>query len=262
MRFVLFILLLSIVTSCKESQKETTDFLKTGKLQLAPPHVEMTSTIIDTSIIVAAHFNMNGARIHYTTDGSDPTLQDLEYTAPLIIDEPGSYKFASFHEDWLVSNSAFAKAYKKGHDPQEIIWKTTASSTYPGIDNQSLINHKKASKDFKDVHWTGFDTTAVATIVFKQRMRIEKLTVGYLVDTKSWIFPPEKVTLILNDTDTITAAIKTIEEDSSKLDDIEIPINRAVERMELRVQNLRKLPDWHAGKGAKAWLFMDEWIFN
>lgn len=262
MRFIFLITLLSLITSCKESQLENTDFLKTGKLQLAPPRLEMTSTIIDTSIILTAQFNMKDASIHYTMDGSDPTLKDLEYKTPLKISKAASYKFASFHEDWLVSNSAFAKAYQKGHVPQELQWETTASDTYPSKSDQSLINHQKASLNFMDVQWTGFDTTAVATVNFKEKVIIEKLTIGYLVDTKSWIFPPEKVTVFINKTDSIQVHITQVDQPTSQLADVEIPIHKTVDELKLRIDNLKYIPDWHTGKGRKAWLFMDEWIFN
>ena len=41
-----------------------------------------------------------------------------------------------------------------------------------------------------------------------------------------------------------------------------IPIDREVSTLDITVKNLEQIPDWHDGKGNKAWLFMDEWIFN
>ena len=262
MRCIVLVGLLCFFASCKKTQNETSTFLKTEQLQLAAPRVEMSNTIIDTSITLAAYFKMDGASIHYTTNGNDPSLQDPEYTSPLKITNPGSYKFASFHKDWLGSKSAFAKAYQKGYDPQKIVWKTTASDTYPSTSNQSLINHQKASHNFRDMQWTGFDTTAVATIFFKEKVMIEKITIGYLVDTKSWIFPPEKVSLIYNKTDTVTVHVATAEQETTALADIEIPVNQELYTIEVHVKNLSQIPDGHPGKGLNAWLFMDEWIFN
>ena len=41
-----------------------------------------------------------------------------------------------------------------------------------------------------------------------------------------------------------------------------IPIDQEVSTLDITVKNLGQIPDWHDGKGYKAWLFMDEWIFN
>jgi len=46
------------------------------------------------------------------------------------------------------------------------------------------------------------------------------------------------------------------------LDDVRIPINKKIKTITIAVKNTEKLPEWHPGKGLKAWLFMDEWIFN
>ena len=43
---------------------------------------------------------------------------------------------------------------------------------------------------------------------------------------------------------------------------INIKINKEVNSLRIEMTNLERIPDWHEGVGNKAWLFMDEWIFN
>lgn len=261
-RFMLRLVVFGMLVNCTETQKEPDVFLKVNQLQLSPPILKTSSTIIDTSITLNADFKMEGASIHYIKGVSNPSLQDIEYTKPLKITEVGIYNFRAFHKDWKVSKTASVKVYKKGVSPQNIEWKTKANKKYSSLDNQSLINHQKASLSFTDAQWTGFDTTAIATVIFNEKKHLKKLTIGYLVDTKSWIFPPEKVAVFFNKNDSLIIEIPKIEKETNTLSDIEIPINRTVNTIEIRVDNNKYLPDWHPGKGLKAWLFMDEWIFN
>ena len=50
--------------------------------------------------------------------------------------------------------------------------------------------------------------------------------------------------------------------DFVSLEDVTISINKEVNSITVAVNNTQQLPEWHPGKGLKAWLFMDEWIFN
>ena len=109
----------------------------------------------------------------------------------------------------------------------------------------------------------GYDTIANARICFKDKQFIEKLTVGYLIDVSSWIFPPESVRVIVNKRDTITAEIRQLVNESSlQLADVVVNIGKEVNNIDILVKNQTKIPNWHPGKGLNAWLFMDEWIFN
>ena len=128
---------------------------------------------------------------------------------------------------------------------------------------KTLFNNKKASVKFRDSQWVGFDSIAKASVSFPKKTYIESLTIGYLVDSKSWIFPPEQVTLYLNDKDIINVNIPALAtKEIVQLDDVKIPIKKELKTLTIQVTNVQKLPEWHPGKGAKAWLFMDEWIFN
>ncbi len=256
-----FVFIFLLVIGC--SQKEQKTFVQTNQIQLTQPRVTATNTIIDSSVVVTADLGMKDVQVFYTNDGTEPTKKSSLYTKPLTIQKEGKYLFKAFHPDWKPSESIALELYKKGIVPKKIDWKTNASDNYPDEDLLSLINQKKGSLNFRDLEWTGFDSIAKATVYFKEKTYVESITIGYLVDTKSWIFPPQEVTIYSNEKDSISAkAIPYITSDTKAIESSRFPIAQQLTSITIIIKNLETLPDWHPGKGNKAWLFLDEFIFN
>lgn len=246
----------------KKEQTLTTDFVKADSVALAPPRVFASQRIIDSFVTVKAELKMGGVVIRYTDNGEEPTKKSKIYKSYFEANKASTYSFKSFHNDWKPSKTTQIKIFEKGILPSSFSWKTFASQSYPGVGAQTLVSNTLASLDFTDNQWLGYDTTAIADLKFRDKKLIKKMSVSYLVDTKSWIFPPEKISVIINETDSISVAIPQLENgDNKKLKAIEIPINKTVENLKIEILNTT-IPDWHPGSGTKAWLFMDEWIFN
>ena len=263
MKKLLVVFCCCFLFNCSEKKEQaSTSFLKNNTLELAPPRVVAPSTIIDSIVTVNAELKMEGVTIRYTYNGEEPTENSMLYQNSLELSKEGKYKFKAFHQDWKPSATSEIELFKKGIKPQAFLFKTEASKVYPGIGKGTLFNNKKASLAFKDIQWLGYDTTTVAVVDFKTSVAIKKITIGYLVDTKSWIFPPEKVSVIINEEDSVSVVIPKFKEGEYKrLNSVKIPINKVVETLKIKVVNSR-LPDWHPGASNGAWLFMDEWIFN
>ena len=259
---LIIILLLLLSFGCAKKENNN-NYLKQKEISLVSPRVKASSTIIDSTVTVSAELRLEDAKLYYTKNNTEPTEQANEYTTPLTVEKAGVYKFKAFHNDWKPSKSTTIKLYKKGIALDNMSWHTNAHNSYPGLGKITLINGKKASRQFRDLQWVGFDSIAKATLTLKKKTFIKTLTIGYLIDTKSWIFPPEKITLLVNKKDTITTAVnKPLGMDFVSLEDVTISINKEVNSITVAVNNTQQLPEWHPGKGLKAWLFMDEWIFN
>lgn len=262
MRQGLFSLLLVLmIVSC--AQRKTSVFLKTQELALSQPKVQANSSIIDSFVVLNASLRMDGIKLLYTKDETEPNQKSLLYSKPLKITKEGVYKFKAFHKDWKPSATVVTSLYQKGYKPDSIDWITKANEKYNDLGEQALINNRKGALDFMDKQWLGFDTVAKASLIFKETTFIKKITIGYLVDTKSWIFPPESISVCINDNERFDVLVPPYVSPNSKmLGDATIFINKEVKKVEIVVNNRKKIPEWHPGKGLEAWLFMDEWIFN
>ncbi|GAA3562108.1 hypothetical protein GCM10022395_10890 [Snuella lapsa] len=224
-----------------------------------------TSTLIDSFVTIKAELKLGDVSIYYTSEGEEPSQSATKYERPIRVSNSGTFKFKAYHPDWNPSEVTELTLYKKGLDVDTIVWHSNSSEKYKGQGENTLINQTKASLNFSDPQWVGFDTIASATVSFKDNTFVKALTVSYLNDVGSWIFPPESITVILNE-DPSARKIKEIEPLKSmvsrKMETVNIPIDTEVQSLRIEVHNIQSIPQWHEGHGAKAWLFMDEWILN
>ena len=255
----LFIVCL-IILGCKQDAPKT--FLQKSTIALAQPRVTVNKTFIDSFVTIKAHLKVENVEIYYTENGNEPTLTSKKYKAPIQVSNPGIYKFKAFHKDWKPSDVTEIELFKKGIFAQTILWHTKASEKYSGQGAKTLINQTKASLNFTDKEWVGLDSVAVATVNFKEKTFLKSVTISYLNDVSSWIFPPELVVLFINDIKREIPISAPTEPVNKKNETVKIPIETEVKSLKIQIKNMQSIPEWHEGKGQNAWLFMDEFIFN
>jgi len=262
MRFIkILCAIIFILFSCKEQPQ--IDFLQQNSIRLAQPRVIANKTFIESFVTIEANLKVENVIIHYTSNGDEPSLKSSKYKQPIQVSNPGVYKFKAFHRDWKPSEVTSLTLFKKGISADTILWHTKASEKYKGQGDNTVINQTKAGLNFTDNQWLGFDTTAIATVKFKEKTHVKSITISYLNDVSSWIFPPESIIIFVNNDTKKEDIIKPLSQIIDKKNEtINIPIGAKIKSIKIQVNNLQSIPEWHEGKGQKAWLFMDEFIFN
>tara|TARA_B110000093_G_scaffold9279_1_gene8862 strand:- start:9218 stop:10018 length:801 start_codon:yes stop_codon:yes gene_type:complete len=250
------------------NQRIKSKLLQQQTVQLVKPRLTVSNLIIDSSVVVAAELKMKDVKIYLTSDGSEPNENSKLYKQQLEITVPGIYKFKAFHPEWKVSETEIVEFIKKGKSVDTIIWETKPHEKYQGQGLNTLVNNSKAMVNFMDPEWMGFDATAKAKIVFEDMTDIKSFDIGYLNDPASWIFPPEKISVLVSydgalfvekEKRNIASLKQTIDQ---RMETISIPINEKIRAIKVEVKNIEIIPSWHEGAGSSAWLFMDEWVFN
>ncbi len=252
--------MLFLLIGCK--QETQTNFLQQNTISLAQPRVVANKTFIDSFVTIKASLKVDGVEIHYTSNGEIPGLTSPKYTQPIQASEPGVYKFKAFHSDWNPSETTAITLFKTGLPADSILWHTNASEKYKGQGPKTLINQTKASLNFTDKQWVGFDTSAIATVQFNKKIFVKSITISYLNDPASWIFPPENIEISMINGKKTKPVMPVKALTDKKNETISIPIEAMVKSLKINVNNLQSIPEWHEGKGQKAWLFIDEFIFN
>lgn len=265
-RVICFLLCLGFFACGRHGDPE---LLQQNSAQLAMPRLIASNQIIDSAETLSAELAMEGVSIYYTDDGSEPTETGAYlYKTPLRIAQPGTYKFKAFHTDWKPSETAQVIFVKKGCDVDSVIWQNPLNERYGGRGPRTLVNHRKAGANYMDNEWLGFDTAAIMTCIFEEKTHISSIDIGYLNHPGAWIFPPGSV-VVYTSSDGIEFRAEALEElpkpimiPDAKQETLSLPLRETVKGIRLEFKNMDRIPEWHEGAGKKAWLFMDEIIFN
>jgi hypothetical protein len=105
-----------------------------------------------------------------------------------------------------------------------------------------------------------------AVIDLGKKMKISQITAGFLHETKSWIFRPENVDCYISEDGIHYAKLEVSGKKISlktRLPAKEIVTAKCSQQarfVKVVAENIKICPEWHAGKGGKAWIFVDEII--
>ncbi len=205
------------------------------------------------------------AQIRYTLDGSDPSPSSNLYEKPFPVSSTSEIRAGGFSGNDLVSKVT----------RQAVLFHTALLSpvtlTYPyekyGSEH-TLTDGLRGSLSISDGKWQGFHQYDLdAVIDLRKETTVTAITAGFLQITSSWIFFPTTVQFEVA-TDTLHFVSVGTEElpvaqknEEPVIKDIrkEFPATKA-RYIRVRGTNVGLCPEWHPGKGDRAWLFIDEII--
>ena len=207
------------------------------------------------------------AEIHYTTDGSEPTMKSSLYKSSFVI---------------LKTTTIKAKAFKKGSIPSFVtlrqfnrlnIKSTTfvnpPAERYGKDADIALMDGKKgASGDWRN-DWLGFEGVDMeATIELAVPTKINMVKVGIGHEPNDWVVWPKGVWV----------SFSSDGDEFSEWQPAELPVFNSPDKMQgfgrvearlrttgkqwkyvrVKVENQGVLPEWHPYAGQKAWIMVDE----
>ena len=252
-----------IFTSCKE--KEIVVYAAAEIFELADPKIEVDSLLFNTSAKVSAVFNMEGTEIRYTTDGSEVTADALLYQRPLTVNEATEFSFRAFHSDYVQSKVVRTRLLKVKNDVStaKVSLTPQADSNYRGPGAKGLVDLQKGTTQFRaGTHWMGFQGDQIRILLdFENETSISKLIVSSLNDHGSWVFLPKSIRVFTDRKEQIgrmSIPLPTaVEPKSISLLDVPV-IAGSYKSIEVHIDLLETIPQWHQGKGTVPFFFIDE----
>ena len=243
------------------------------RFQLAAPHLTVDSVFFRKQAQVELAFDLDGAAIRYTTDGTYPNDTATMYKKPIVFTTSGIIRAKATHPDFLSGNAAEKNVFKINFLPDSIGLQPTPDTLYRGKGAATLFDLRKGDADLKSGRWLGFRTdTVVVETRFKNPVSLKTLQVSSLFDAGAWIFPPSRIEVYgaSGKGNWQTVGVWNAREGfrwkdlPSKYDQYQKVIIRPlpVDRLQIRVVPFGRLPDGHPGAGQAAWLFIDEIIFQ
>lgn len=215
-------------------------------------------------VIVANLRAIDGAPIHYTLDGSEPTEASTLYTGPFDIDHSCTIKARIFRPEGASRVFSDSVTFNKATS-SPVALSTVPHSRYqaPG---SLLTDGRFGRSSFNTGEWMGFEgTPLIATIDLGHEQEISKVNVRTNVDGLNWIMDTRGITVeVSNDGKTFTTMAS---EDYPAMTDYKseivmhemkfTPVKARYVKVTAKCEDA--LPAWHgAGAGKPGFLFVDE----
>jgi len=229
------------------------------------PSIHAPSDRFTDSLVISLSSAEPAATIRYTLDGSDPSESSERIDAPFVIRETTTIRARTIAADGRASDIASAR-FQRYAPPGSLILLTPYSPQYPGGGDHALIDGRRGGNNWRLGAWQGYEGNDLVAVVDLGTVRtIKEVTLGCLQDEASWIFFPVEVEFSLSgdgehfDTPVRVANPVPPDEPGSIVREFPAALGN-VEARYIRVEarSLRTCPEWHKGKGEKAWLFVDE----
>lgn len=144
------------------------------------------------------------------------------------------------------------------------------NSQYTAGGPSGLVDGQRGGEDFRTGGWQGYegtDFTAVVDLCKKQMVR--RVTLGCLQEARSWIWMPTSVEYYYSldgvNYTKLGALGHTVPDTDLSAYVMNFPLDfEPVEARYIKVfaKNYGVCPEWHLGKGGKAWIFVDEIIIE
>jgi hexosaminidase len=215
---------------------------------------------------VSLSSELAGVDIHFTTDGTEPTVLSTLYTEPVLLDKTSTLKACSFVNGNPAEKSLSQSFNINKATVKPVKYAIPFNENYKGSGEYTLVNGIHGTTNHHDGEWQAWSGTNMEVFIDLQgATEIHQISVGALQNVGAWIFFPKKVDFFVsadgvkfqkvgetvNDVDPLSGE-KQLKDFSASFNPISANFVKVV------ASSLGKAPKGHAGEGKDAWLFVDE----
>lgn len=238
--------------------------------QIIPaPFFTSDARTFEKSIKIGMQSPQASTTIHFTTDGSEPTINSRLYKKPILIKKTCLIRMAAF-DKYGKRSVIVDKMLSMIPKSRSINILTPYSNMYNGGGDRCLVDFQRGGKAFQTGLWQGYENTNFEAIVdLGKEMQIKHLALGCLQDIKSWIWMPTKVQFFSSEDgvsfNLIGEVNSTIPIDNYNptISDFELKeLNLNTRYIKVVAYTLGAIPAWHLGYGGYSWIFVDEIVID
>lgn len=231
-------------------------------------HPLLTANFDNNSLDVSLS-TIDNSPIYYTLDGTNPDENSNQYSEVLSIKESTELKAVSIRENGSKSKlySESVKVNKSTFKPTKLLTKPAGGYEFSGA-GMLVDGLFGANTNYKTGKWIGFQGNDLIVVIdMQESTEISSLSINNAVITGDWIFDTSEIIIEASDDDSNYSIIKAESFDSDKDHRAEISEHK-VEFEPVTAQYFKVtvktsvMPDWHPGKGRRAFIFVDEIVLN
>jgi hypothetical protein len=209
-------------------------------------------------------FGLDGADILYRFNEGD----FVPYLNPITVDKSLTLSAKTVKKGFIDSDTVKVQFIKVNNQLAHALVNVEPEphGKYSGKGAATLVDHQKGSLNFGDGDlWCGFQNKVVTiSIDFGTPTAFQAINISTLSDANSWIFSPKKIKIfldghILREQD----CELTKQDDAAQLKIIPIKFKPVTgSSLQVVIETMEFIPEWHPGAGTPPWLFIDEIIIE
>lgn len=171
-------------------------------------------------------------------------------------------------DDYAAAIERLLKAGIHRHDAyrKPVFVKERWSDRYPASGEGALTDGIVGTLEFSERAWQGYLRVDLdAVIDMQEEVPLDRVVVGFLESTASWILAPSSVELMISRDGVTFESVATrslaVPEGNRPANRVEVefkPGGKRARYVRLRAKQPPPLPSWHVGAGEAAWIFVDE----
>lgn len=211
----------------------------------------------------------SNAKIHYTTDGNEPTRSSKEYTSEFSIDRTTAVKAIAIGSPLQGSFPVESHMTKR---PNDWTVKITSpySTQYTGGGDNGLIDGIRGTVNFASGEWQGYQGKPFEAVIdLGKKTIVKEVGGGFLQVVGPWIWMPDRIRFAASDDGINFTEIRDFRPNfptndlQPRIQEFLFGINPIYTRyIRVRADNFGKIPSWHLGAGGDPWIFVDEIIIR
>lgn len=230
------------------------------------PKSDLEKGTLDLSIVCAD----KKADLRYTIDGSEPVKSSPKYAKTISLSNSAEVKVRAYKNNVQSLNELEFKFSKHMAFGRKVTYKENYSPKYASGKEFALTDGIRGGYSFNDGYWQGFQQVNFEAVIDLGEVKtINQVSAGFLKAIGSWIFPPKKIEYYVSeDGINFVKKFEIINSEPKENGNVtpetytaNIP-GTSARFVKVVAENQGTCPDWHDGKGGKAWLFADEIIIK
>ncbi len=240
-------------------------------LKLTPPILENDNFVLTSSTPLKLKHYIKGTVIRYTLDDKDPdSLSSPIYDTSIKINADLTLKAKAFKPGWISSDISEQHFFKGNYHVDSAILLSKVDDKYKANGVKTIIDGEKSDMNFASGKWIACKENPMEVmLLFNKPVEASSITLSMLQQIGAYIFPPAQVEVWGGNNKNNLRLLNTLkpEQPTKESTDgnlaVKCSFNKtSVSCIKLLVTPVKSLPAWHAGKGQKAWIFVDEVFVN
>jgi predicted alpha-1,2-mannosidase len=238
-----------------------------GESIVIVPTINTNSDTFFDSLMISMSHPVEGVKIYYTMDGSDPKENGLLFEQPICLKDNATVRVAAKQEErW--SNEIDAHYYKiDARHSVKLEHKYNEQYEAGGL--KALIDHQRGGENFRTGSWQGYyGVDLIATVDLGRTKRINRLAGSFLQEVYSWIWMPTEVEYFVSDDGKNFRSVGKvkntvpIDADGAMIQEMEVRPRTDARYVKMVAKTIGTCPEGHVGAGQKAWIFCDELVIE